>query len=168
MGPPDLAVEGLSPGDRPGSVADKILYYLLNGVRLVWLIDPDRRIMQVFTPDCVMRDLTEDDTLDGGDVLPGFAVAVRDILPPARGPVVVTRGVGDGRFGRVPPVSDPAAPCPARTGPSASRCGSLKSGRDARAPRGRPPRRGALCSFLAGREDPVRNRVQEILAQYTA
>jgi Uma2 family endonuclease len=83
-GPPDLAVEILSPDDRPGSVADKILYYLLNGVRLVWLIDPDRRIVQVFTLDRVMRELTEDDTLDGGDVIPGFAVTVRDILPPAR------------------------------------------------------------------------------------
>ena len=84
MGPPDLAVEVLSPDDRPGSVAGKIMYYLLNGVRLVWLIDPDARIVQVFTPDRVMRELTEDDTLDGGDVIPGFAVTVRDILPPAR------------------------------------------------------------------------------------
>ena len=86
-GPPDLAVEVLSPDDRPGAVAAKIVFYLLHGVRLVWLIDPDERTVQVFTADGESRVLHDEDTLDGGNVLPGFAVHVRDILPPP-GPLV--------------------------------------------------------------------------------
>lgn len=81
FGPPDLAVEILSPDDRPGAVLDKVTYYLTNGVRLVWVIDPIRRRVTVFAPDTTPRSLTDADTLDGGDVLPDFAVAVAEILP---------------------------------------------------------------------------------------
>lgn len=81
-GPPDLAVEILSPDDRMTRVNRKLEFYLHNGVRLVWLIDPDNRtitVMTVLTSATVLRD---GDTLTGGDVLPGFAVAVRELLPP--------------------------------------------------------------------------------------
>ena len=81
-GAPDLAVEILSPDDRMTVVMDKIRFYLAHGVRLVWLIDPQRRTVTVLTPPSVAHILTEDDTLDGGEVLPGFVCAVRDILPP--------------------------------------------------------------------------------------
>ena len=79
---PDLAVEILSPDDRPDRVAAKVAFYLLHGVRLVWLIDPETRAVTVLTPDGGSARLSEDDTLSGGDVLPGFAVTVREILPP--------------------------------------------------------------------------------------
>ena len=79
---PDLAVEILSPDDRPGRVKRKIRFYLDNGVRLVWIIDPESRSVTVWTSPSSSRTLQEDDTLDGGDVLPGFRVPVRDILPP--------------------------------------------------------------------------------------
>ena len=62
---------------------DKVRFYLAHGVRLVWLIDPDRRTVTVLTPPEVTGILTEEETLDGGEVLPGFSCAVRDILPPA-------------------------------------------------------------------------------------
>ena len=80
-GAPDLAVEILSPDDRMTSVMDKLRFYLAHGVRLVWLIDPQRRTVMVMTPH-VTRILTEDELLDGGEVLPGFSCAVRDVLPP--------------------------------------------------------------------------------------
>jgi Uma2 family endonuclease len=80
---PDLAVEILSPDDRMTDVMDKLRFYLLNGVRLVWLIDPDNRTLTVMTSVGEARILSEDDTFDGGDVLPGFTCVVRDILPPA-------------------------------------------------------------------------------------
>lgn len=80
---PDLAVEILSPDDRMTDVTDKLRFYLLHGVRLVWLIDPDSRPLTVMTSVSEARILSEDDILDGGDVLPGFNCAVRDILPPA-------------------------------------------------------------------------------------
>jgi Uma2 family endonuclease len=41
--PPDLAVEILSPGDRPGEVLAKVGDWLNAGTRLVWVIDPARR-----------------------------------------------------------------------------------------------------------------------------
>lgn len=82
-GPPDLAVEVLSPGDRRGKVQAKIAFYLANGVRLVWLVDPRRRTVTVYQPEAPVRILTDADTLDGGAVLPGFVAPVRDILPPA-------------------------------------------------------------------------------------
>jgi Uma2 family endonuclease len=85
-GAPDLAVEILSPDDRMTRVQRKVRFYLANGVRLLWLIDPDNRIVTVMsTPDQSLV-LTEDDELDGGDVLPGFRVPVRDILPPVQPP----------------------------------------------------------------------------------
>jgi Uma2 family endonuclease len=80
---PDLAVEILSPDDRMTDVMDKLRFYLLNGGRLVWLIDPENRTVTVMTSVNEARILSEDDTLEGGDVLPGFTCAVRDILPPA-------------------------------------------------------------------------------------
>ncbi len=85
-GAPDLAVEILSPDDRMTAVMPKLRFSLTHGVRLVWLIDPDRRTVIVMTSPDVARILTEDDALDGGDVLPGFTVPVRDILPPPTAP----------------------------------------------------------------------------------
>jgi Uma2 family endonuclease len=81
-GAPDLAVEILSPDDRPDRVADKVAFYLLHGVRLVCLVNPDTCTVTVLTADGRSTRLTEGDTLDGDEVLPGFAVAVREILPP--------------------------------------------------------------------------------------
>ena len=81
-GAPDLAVEVVSPDDRPDRVAAKVTFYLLHGVRLVWLIDPETRTVTVLTAAGRSERLSEEATLDGDDVLPGFAVAVRDILPP--------------------------------------------------------------------------------------
>jgi Uma2 family endonuclease len=47
---PDLAIEVLSPDDRPGRVADKLAFYLRAGVPLVWIIDPDDRTLAVYRP----------------------------------------------------------------------------------------------------------------------
>lgn len=83
-GAPDLAVEILSPDDRMSRVMEKLQFYLTNGVRLVWLIDPDTRTVTVMSTPHEARILSEQDTVDGGDVLPGFTCAVRDILPPTQ------------------------------------------------------------------------------------
>lgn len=77
---PDLAVEILSPDQDMARFLDKIQFYLLNGVRLVWVFDPVRATVAVLTPgqEAVIR--TSGATLDGGDVLPGFSVALDDIF----------------------------------------------------------------------------------------
>jgi Uma2 family endonuclease len=83
---PDLAVEVLSPSERPGDIAAKVQMYLDAGVRLVWLVDPRARTVMVHAPATHVRILGESDEIDGGDVLPGFQVAVADLFPssPAR------------------------------------------------------------------------------------
>ena len=77
--PPDLAVEVLSPTDRPRKVRTKLETYKAAGT-VVWLVDPEKQEIDVLIPGQPERTLHLDDTLDGGDVLPGFALAVRDIF----------------------------------------------------------------------------------------
>jgi Uma2 family endonuclease len=84
QGAPDLAVAIRSPDDRPGSRERKIAFYLANGVRMVWDIDPDRRSVTLRTADGITQTLTDADTLDGGDVLPSLHIAVQEILPKVR------------------------------------------------------------------------------------
>jgi len=75
----DLAVEVKSPDDSLPKMREKAAYYLANGTRLVWLVHPKKRQVIVITPDSE-ETLTEDDALNGGDVLPGFTLPVRDIF----------------------------------------------------------------------------------------
>ena len=79
-GPPDLAVEVLSPDDRPREVREKIAEWLEAGTKAVWVVDPRKRTVALHEPGAEPRVLREADTLRGGEVLPGFAVAVRDIF----------------------------------------------------------------------------------------
>lgn len=78
--PPDLAVEVLSPDDRRKDVRGKIKEYLFYGVKLVWLVDPEARTATVYRGKPSGTELDEADTLDGGDVLPGFSCKVADLF----------------------------------------------------------------------------------------
>jgi Uma2 family endonuclease len=83
---PDLAVEVLSKGNTRGEMARKRKEYFLAGTRLVWQVNPGKRTVDVYTAPDELTTLTEADTLDGGDVLPGFTLAVKALfvnLPPA-------------------------------------------------------------------------------------
>lgn len=77
---PDLAVEVQSPGQSDRFMSDKATYYLAHGTRMVWLVYPDRRLVEVLTPD-ERHLLTEDAVINGGAVLPGFSLPVKDIFP---------------------------------------------------------------------------------------
>lgn len=77
---PDLVVDVASPNDSANVIAEKVREYLDAGVRLVWVVLPKRRMVQVFTPDRTSRLLYEDDFVDGGDVLPGFQMRVGEIF----------------------------------------------------------------------------------------
>ncbi|MBL8133267.1 MAG: Uma2 family endonuclease [Anaerolineae bacterium] len=76
-GAPDLAVEVLSPSDRMANVMKKVQLYLQHGTRLVWVVDPDAEMIVQFTPSGVVRVFGADETLEGGDVLPGFSLPLR-------------------------------------------------------------------------------------------
>jgi Uma2 family endonuclease len=77
---PDLVVEVLSPSDRPSEVVAKIEMYQEAGVPLIWLVDPDQRTVTVIATGKMTEILKADDTLEGGDVLPGFRVPVAEIF----------------------------------------------------------------------------------------
>lgn len=78
--PPDLAVEVISPTDRPGDIAKKQDLYRRAGVPLVWWVDPKRQTVAVYRDGVLAGEFGEGDEVDGGDVLPGFRVAVAEIF----------------------------------------------------------------------------------------
>jgi Uma2 family endonuclease len=77
---PDLAVEVISKGNRPGEMNRKLKDYFRAKVRVVWHVDPKTRSVKVFTSPTDSVELGPDDTLDGGDVLPGFKLAVASLF----------------------------------------------------------------------------------------
>lgn len=77
---PDLAVEILSESNTAGEMRRKRAEYLVAGVRLVWEIDPRDRTCVVYAPNQLPVSLTAADTLDGGDVLPGFALPLSELF----------------------------------------------------------------------------------------
>jgi Uma2 family endonuclease len=79
--PPDLAVEVVSPNDLVGELDEKIDEYLRAGVRLVWVVRPAARAVQVFRRDWSESWLWATDELSGEDVLPGFRCKVDDLFP---------------------------------------------------------------------------------------
>lgn len=80
-GGPDLAVEVLSPDDRPRAVHAKIADYLAAGSRMVWVLDPRHRTVEVYTPEGPPQVLRQGQALEGGDVLPGFTWPVAEVFP---------------------------------------------------------------------------------------
>jgi Uma2 family endonuclease len=86
---PDLAVEVLSEGNTPREMERKRKDYFFAGVRLVWCVDPGKRTVDVYTAPDQCLHLGEDETLDGGSVLPGLRLPLRQLFarlpPPASG-----------------------------------------------------------------------------------
>lgn len=76
----DLAVEIVSPSDRANAVRAKARESIAAGSQLVWIVWPKTRTLTVYTLDDEPREYGADDMLDGGNVLPGFSVRVRDLF----------------------------------------------------------------------------------------
>jgi Uma2 family endonuclease len=81
-GAPDLAVEVVSPGDSYSEVQDKVFDWLEAGTRLVIVADPRKRAVTVYRSLAEIRVLTGQEILDGGDVAPGWSLAVSTIFTP--------------------------------------------------------------------------------------
>ena len=77
---PDLAVEVLSEGNTKQEMERKLKDYFFAGVRLVWYIDVKKRTVEVYTSPDQGVTLTEGQNLDGGDVLPGFRLPLRQLF----------------------------------------------------------------------------------------
>jgi len=77
---PDLVVEILSPTDRPGEILAKVGDWLEAGARLVWVIDPERRLARIYRHDGTETTQAEAEQLSGEDILPGFTCLLSAIL----------------------------------------------------------------------------------------
>jgi Uma2 family endonuclease len=77
---PDLVVEVLSLSNTAAEIDRKAREYLQSGVRLIWIVDPRGRVVTVAVRDSQVLKLDEKSTLDGGTVLPGFQLPVRDVM----------------------------------------------------------------------------------------
>ena len=80
---PDLVAEIVSPGDSRRWAAERARMWLGHGVRLVWLVHPRTRTVDIYRPGvAAVLTLGEDDRLNGLDVLEGFSCAVSAVLGP--------------------------------------------------------------------------------------
>ena len=84
-GTPDLAVEILSPDDRPHEIAEWLADYFGAGAQRVWVVDPRRQCVMVHYPDGHTVQLGTADLLDGEEVVPGFRCGVGEVFG-VRGP----------------------------------------------------------------------------------
>jgi Uma2 family endonuclease len=82
---PDLMVEVISPNDTAYEVDEKVRLYLDAGTRLVWVVNPQQRTVEVHRPASLGSILREQDELTGEDVLPGFTCRVREFFEPPPG-----------------------------------------------------------------------------------
>ncbi len=80
QGAPDIAVEVVSPNDRASEVTAKVQGWLQAGCLMVWVADPENRIITVHSSRKDITILTESDMLLGGDVLPGFSMPVAKVF----------------------------------------------------------------------------------------
>ncbi len=77
---PDLVLEVRSPSDRAPEVLAKVRRWLAAGVRLVWELNPRTRILTVYQNGAEAQTLGVEDTVTGGDVLPGFSFPLRRLF----------------------------------------------------------------------------------------
>jgi Uma2 family endonuclease len=79
-GAPDLAVEVVSPGNTKREMAEKVKEYFAAGARLVWIVSPKLKTVTVYRSPSDIITLTEKDTLEGDEVVPGFQIPVAEIF----------------------------------------------------------------------------------------
>lgn len=78
--PPDLAVEVLSPANRPGEMKRKLIDYFDNGVRAVWFVLPKTESARVYRSATEFVEVPPDGAVDGGELLPGFRLSLRELF----------------------------------------------------------------------------------------
>jgi Uma2 family endonuclease len=79
-GAPELAVEVLSPSDRPGYIREKVAEWLEAGAEAVWVLDPRKKTAEIHEPARPPRLLGIEDTLQAGEVLPGFELPMAKLF----------------------------------------------------------------------------------------
>jgi len=74
-------VEVISPNDLAKDLDEKLEDYLRAGVKLIWVINPETRTLQIYYPDGTSRRLHETDEVSGDSVIPGFRCPVAALFP---------------------------------------------------------------------------------------
>ena len=77
---PDLAIEVLSPSNTKREMARKLDEYFAAGTELVWYVDPKTETVRVYTEPSEVSTLGRTDSLDGGNVLPGFLLPLDQLF----------------------------------------------------------------------------------------
>jgi Uma2 family endonuclease len=75
---PDLAVEVVSPSDSPREVEERAAMWISFGTRLVWVVEPELEKAFVYRPGVPRKELSRDEELDGGEVLPGLVIPLAE------------------------------------------------------------------------------------------
>jgi Uma2 family endonuclease len=86
-GPPDLAVEVLSPGDRRGKVDRKVSRWFGFGTKQVWIVDQKRSTITVYRSEADATTFSGSDYLEAPDLFPGFRISLDRIFGPTPGSV---------------------------------------------------------------------------------
>lgn len=81
MGPPDLAVEVVSPWDSAAELQRKVQDYLRSGAQRVWVAYPDTHTMVVHRPGGAARWYGQGDVLEDPELLPGFQLPMKEVFP---------------------------------------------------------------------------------------
>ena len=77
---PDLAVEVMSPSNTAREMEEKVALYFAAGSRAAWVLNPKKKTVAVYTSPTDVRTLNEQETLDGGEVLPGFSIELAKLF----------------------------------------------------------------------------------------
>lgn len=80
LGAPDLVVEIISPSDIYTEVEEKVFDWLEAGAKMVVVVNPRKHVVTVYRSLTDIVVLTENDTLEGGEVVIGWSIAIRDIF----------------------------------------------------------------------------------------
>jgi Uma2 family endonuclease len=79
-GAPDLAVEIISPSDTFRQLMRKVKQYFAAGTHTVWIVDPDRKEVQILEATGADRLLQRDDPIEAPELLPGFSVPISEFF----------------------------------------------------------------------------------------
>ena len=79
-GAPDLAAEVVSPSDTYSGVEEKVFEWLNHGARLVLVVNPLKKTVTVYRSSAEITHLTEKDVLEGGDVVPGWTLLLKNFF----------------------------------------------------------------------------------------
>jgi Uma2 family endonuclease len=79
-GPPDLAVEVVSPSDSYTDVEGKVIEWLHSGCRLVIVVDPRKANVSVYRSLTEISILTGDQVLSAENLVPGWSIRVAELF----------------------------------------------------------------------------------------